>query len=66
MRISIDYQPAAFRELLESCRALLNAPHQEHFAVRLNDEEMAGLNRIKQAVANADCAAANVTARGAV
>lgn len=34
-------------ELLSACLELLNAPHQEHFAVRLNDEEMAALDKIK-------------------
>jgi len=45
---------AAAPELLAACKALFDAPHQEHFAVRLNDEEMAALNAIRRAVANAE------------
>jgi len=41
----------ATSELLSACIALLDAPHQEHFAVRLNDPEMAALDRIKAVVA---------------
>lgn len=36
------------KELEDACLELLNAPHYEHFAVRLNDEEMAALDKIKQ------------------
>lgn len=34
-------------ELEKACGALLNAPHHEHFVVRLNDEEMAALTHIR-------------------
>ena len=44
---------AAAPELLEACQKLLNAPHYDHFAARLNDEEMKGLNMIKEAVKKA-------------
>lgn len=37
--------------LLAACCQLLTAPHQEHFATRLNEQEMAGLDAIKAAVA---------------
>lgn len=36
--------------LRAACQALLDAPHQEHFVVRLNDDEMEALNTIKQLV----------------
>lgn len=45
---------AAAPDLLEACKALVDAPHQEHFAARLNDEEMAGLDAIKRAIAKAE------------
>ncbi len=48
-----DYRIAHLAELTRACEQLLDAPHQEHFIVRLNEEEMAGLEAIKQAVAKA-------------
>lgn len=33
-----------------ACKELLTAPHQDHFAVRLNDQEMAALDKIKSLV----------------
>lgn len=44
---------AAAPELLEACKSLLDAPHHEHFAARLNDAEMAAIDRMKAAVAKA-------------
>ena len=41
----------AFDELLISCEALINAAHHEHFAARMNDEEMAAIEQIKAAIA---------------
>lgn len=35
-------------EWREAANLLINAPHQEHFAVRLNDEEMKGIDRLKE------------------
>ncbi len=43
-----------YEELLLACKALIDAPHYEHFAVRLNDEEIVALRRIKAAVAKAE------------
>lgn len=40
---------AAF-DLLRACQQLIDAPHQEHFAARLNDEEMKGIDAIKAAI----------------
>jgi len=37
-------------ELEAACVLLLDAPHQEHFAARLNDAEMAGIEAIKVAL----------------
>lgn len=48
--------PAA-PDLLAACKALLDAPHHEHLSVRLNDEEMAALDSIKNAIAKAEGAA---------
>ena len=45
---------AAVPDLLEACKRLLDAPHYEHFVVRLNDEEMAGLDAIQAAIAKAE------------
>jgi hypothetical protein len=45
---------AAAPDLLEACKALIDAPHQEHFAVRLNDEEMAAVHAIRAAIAKAE------------
>jgi hypothetical protein len=44
---------AAAPDLLEACKALIDADHYEHFAVRLNDQEMEGLNKIKAAIKKA-------------
>lgn len=44
---------AAAPDLLAACQALIDAPHQEHFATRLNDEEMAGIEMIRAAIARA-------------
>jgi hypothetical protein len=44
---------AAAPQLLAACKALINAPHQEHFAARLNDEEMDALRMIEAAIAAA-------------
>mgnify|MGYP006337670877 CR=1 FL=1 len=37
-------------DLLKACQQLINAPHYEHFAARLNDEEMKGIEMIKAAI----------------
>ena len=34
--------------LVEACRRFFDAPHQEHFAVRMNDEELEALKLIAQ------------------
>ena len=36
-----------YRKLYRACRALWEAPHQEHFVARMNDEEMAALDTIR-------------------
>jgi hypothetical protein len=38
------------KELFFACKALFDAPHQEHFAARMNDEEDAALTRIRSLV----------------
>ena len=38
-------------ELRAACVELLDAPHQEHFSARMNDEETAALDRIRGLVA---------------
>ena len=35
-------------DLRSACQALFDAPHQEHFVTRLNDEENAALERIRK------------------
>jgi hypothetical protein len=45
---------AAAPELLTACKTLDDASHQEHFACRLNDEEMTALKAIRAAVAKAE------------
>jgi len=37
-----------------ACRALIDCEHQEHFAARLNDAEMIGIEKIKAALAAAE------------
>lgn len=37
--------------LLEACKKLVNAPHPDHFASRLGDEELDAVNAIKKLVA---------------
>ncbi len=49
-----------FREdaiaLFAACKKLMDAPHQEHFVTRLNEEEMAGIDAIKSYLAKvANC-----------
>lgn len=39
-----------YNALLEGCRKLLDAPHYDHFAARLNWQEMEGLNAIQEAL----------------
>lgn len=39
-----------YEAIVLACRELLDAPHQDHFVTRLNDEEMAALNKIKALV----------------
>lgn len=41
-------------DLYDACKALFDAPHQEQFAARLNDEEMAALDRMKAALKKAE------------
>lgn len=44
---------AAAPDLLAACQQLIDSPHYEHFAVRLNDHEMKGLEMIKEAIKKA-------------
>ncbi len=37
-------------DLVAACIRLFDAPHQEHFAARLNDEELAALNAIRATI----------------
>jgi predicted outer membrane protein len=46
----IDYYDTWPSKLLEACRKLFDAPHQENFVTRLNDPEMDALNLIKKIV----------------
>lgn len=41
-------------ELFNACKALLDAPHYDHFATRLSDGEMSALDRIKAEVGRID------------
>jgi hypothetical protein len=43
---------AVVKEYREACEQLINAPHQEHFAARLNDEEMTGIIMITNIIRN--------------
>lgn len=43
-----------FPDLLAACKALINAPHHEHFETRLNDDEMRGIRLIREAIAKAE------------
>ena len=45
-------------DLLAACKRLIDAPHQEHFSSRLNDDEMADIEAIKRAIAKAEGGAA--------
>lgn len=45
---------AAAPDLLAACKALIDAPHQEHFAARLNDDEMRGIEMIRAAISKAE------------
>jgi len=45
---------AAAPNLFSACKALIDAPHHEHFATRLNDQEMAAVDAIRAAVAKAE------------
>jgi hypothetical protein len=38
------------RRLEQACRDLLAAPHPDHFAARLGDEELVALERVKREV----------------
>lgn len=40
-------------DLLAGCEQLINADHYDHFAVRLNDQEMKGIEMIKDAIKKA-------------
>lgn len=53
-------------DLLAACKLLIDAPHQEHFAARLNDEEMGGILAIKAAIASAEAWSVDVLARRAL
>lgn len=44
---------AAAPDLLEACKQLIDAPHFEHFAARLNNQEMKGIEMIKVAIKKA-------------
>lgn len=54
MRLADACLIAAAPDLLAACKQLINAPHYEHFAARLNDEEMKGIDLIKIAIKNAE------------
>ncbi len=41
-----------YQKLLAACSELINCDHYEHFAVRLNDQENAALDKIKEIVAS--------------
>jgi transposase len=41
-------------ELEAACRKLLDAPHDDHFAARLNTREMEGIEAIRAAMSNAE------------
>lgn len=45
---------SAAPDLLAACKALIDAPHPDHFAVRLNDEESAAIEAIQRAIAKAE------------
>lgn len=45
---------AAAPDLLAACKSLIDAPHERHFAVRMNDQEMVGIDAIKAAIAKAE------------
>jgi len=45
---------AAAPELLAACKALIDAPHHDHFAARLGDEELAAVDAIRAAIAKAE------------
>ncbi|CAK8989694.1 Replicative DNA helicase, partial [Durusdinium trenchii] len=42
---------ARYCELVDACKKLLDAPHNDHFVARLNDEEMDGIDAITSAIA---------------
>src|SRR5580704_14268281 len=40
----------AYIELYDACKELLDAPHYDHFVVRLNDHEMEAFRKIQEHV----------------
>jgi hypothetical protein len=52
LQSKISSLEAVVKEYREACEQLINAPHQEHFAARLNDEEMTGIIMITNIIRN--------------
>lgn len=50
----VERRDRLISELLGAAKALLDAPHQEHFETRLNDEEFAALVRLRRTIEKAE------------